>query len=110
MISSGSLFTRDYLEEAITSELVWNDASFAGISARIGKVFANFPTDRSPNEAQTEGDLIWPILEALGWQPCSGRTCRRGASSSVFDWTATLANACPHRHDRTAGVATSDRR
>lgn len=68
MISSGSLFTRDYLEEAITSETAWNDAALLEIGARIGQVFAKFPTDRSPNEAQTESDLIWPILEALGWQ------------------------------------------
>ena len=68
MISSGSLFTRDYLEEAITSETAWNDTALSEIGARIGKVFAKFPTDRSPNEAQTESDLIWPILEALGWQ------------------------------------------
>jgi hypothetical protein len=68
MISSGSLFTRDYLEEAITSETAWNDTALSEIGASIGKVFAKFPTDRSPNEAQTESDLIWPILEALGWQ------------------------------------------
>ncbi|NUB43807.1 restriction endonuclease [Fertoebacter nigrum] len=68
MISSGSLFTRDYLEEAITSEAVWNAADLDDIAARIGEVFANFPIERSPNEAQTESDLIWPILSALGWQ------------------------------------------
>ena len=68
MISSGSLFTRDYLEEAIIAQPVWNDDALAEVASRIGKVFADFPTDRSPNEAQTESDLIWPILEALGWQ------------------------------------------
>lgn len=68
MISSGSLFTRDYLEEAIVSQPAWNDDDLSEVGFRIGKVFSNFPTDRSPNEAQTESDLIWPILEALGWQ------------------------------------------
>lgn len=68
MISSGSLFTRDYLEEAITGDAAWNDVGLVEIGIRIGKIFAGFPTDRSPNEAQTESDLIWPILETLGWQ------------------------------------------
>lgn len=68
MISSGSLFTRDYLEEAITGDAAWNDVGLVEIGIRIGKIFASFPTDRSPNEAQTESDLIWPVLDALGWQ------------------------------------------
>lgn len=57
-----------YDGEAITSDAAWNNVDLVEIGIRIGKIFASFPTDRSPNEAQTESDLIWPILEALGWQ------------------------------------------
>jgi hypothetical protein len=30
-------------------------------------IFSKFPTKQSPNEAQTEDDLIWKVLAALGW-------------------------------------------
>ena len=30
-------------------------------------IFTRFPTTQSPNESQTEDDLIWPILQRLGW-------------------------------------------
>ena len=30
-------------------------------------IFARFPANRSPNESQTEDDLIWPVLDRLGW-------------------------------------------
>ena len=34
---------------------------------RCGRIFDRFPTDQTPNESQTEDDLIWPVLGALGW-------------------------------------------
>ena len=30
-------------------------------------IFERFPTAGSPNESQTEDDLIWPVLTQLGW-------------------------------------------
>ena len=30
-------------------------------------IFDDFPIGGSPNESQTENDLIWPVLERLGW-------------------------------------------
>ena len=30
-------------------------------------MFARFPVSQSPNESQTEDDLIWPVLRLLGW-------------------------------------------
>ncbi|MGK3945306.1 hypothetical protein ABK046_44040, partial [Streptomyces caeruleatus] len=33
----------------------------------LTELFAKFPTKQSPNEAQTEDDLIWKVLGALGW-------------------------------------------
>ena len=30
-------------------------------------VFERFPTAGTPNESQTENDLIWPVLERVGW-------------------------------------------
>jgi hypothetical protein len=33
----------------------------------LANIYRVFPTDRAPNESQTEDDLIWPILNRLGW-------------------------------------------
>ena len=33
------------------------------------KLFDSFPVKGNPTEAQTEKDLIWPLLEVLGWGP-----------------------------------------
>ena len=66
----GSLLTEDFLRESITGLDEWlgiTDAVLAETEAALQAVFASFPTDRSPNESQTENDLIWPVLEQLGW-------------------------------------------
>jgi hypothetical protein len=34
---------------------------------RLAQIYANFPVSQSPNESQTEDDLIWPMLAVLGW-------------------------------------------
>ena len=35
--------------------------------AKLRDLFARFPAAGSPNESQTEEDLIWPVLRTLGW-------------------------------------------
>ena len=78
----GKLFTQDYLDEGITETAAWHDlsaADFAAIETCLRDLFAAFPVAGSPNEATTEHDLIWPVLEVLGWadylpqQTTSGR-------------------------------------
>jgi len=32
------------------------------LEAGLRSLFSRFPTDLSPNESQTEDDLIWPVL------------------------------------------------
>jgi hypothetical protein len=44
-----------------------DDAALDVLATRFREVFARFPTHQAPNESQTEDDLIWPILEILGW-------------------------------------------
>jgi len=66
----GSLFSSDFLTESIARLSDWpgiDDAAIDTLAVRLRDVFARFPTHQSPNESQTEDDLIWPILEALGW-------------------------------------------
>ena len=66
----GSLFAEDFLRDSIRELPDWStipEAELDQLEADLRRVIANFPTDRYPNEAQTEDDLIWPVLTRLGW-------------------------------------------
>ena len=63
----GSLFAHDYLQESVTRLDEWRDIDAAAFEAALAGVFARFPMAGSPNESQTEDDLIWPVLVHLGW-------------------------------------------
>jgi len=66
----GVLFSGDYLGEAIAETddwLAFDDAALDELEAALAGIFADFPTGGTPNEAQTEDDLIWRVLSALGW-------------------------------------------
>lgn len=64
---SGSLFTTDYLVEAVTTTSAYLAVDTAGLRAKLGGIAAKFPQNARTNESQTEDDFIWPVLEALGW-------------------------------------------
>ena len=63
----GSLFAQDFLRESVTRLDDWRDIDAAALEAAVRDVFARFPVAGSPNESQTEDDLIWPVLAHLGW-------------------------------------------
>jgi hypothetical protein len=86
----GQLFSDYFLNEGIRSTAAYQRLaegvpSFAGdLRQRLEQIFAEFPLQGSPDEAQTEDDLIYRVLEALGWdrdawlsQP---RAARKGRS------------------------------
>ena len=67
---SGSLFAEDFLCESIKSLDDWaaiENGRVEGLETALRGTFDGFPTDLTPNESQTEDDLIWPVLELLGW-------------------------------------------
>lgn len=64
---SGSLFTTDYLVEAIKATSAYRAVDAAGLRARLDQIAAAFPQNHKTNESQTEDDFIWPVLAALGW-------------------------------------------
>ena len=69
-IYQGSLFSTDFLTGSIARLADWSgidDAMLDALATRLGALFTRFPTGQSPNESQTEDDLIWPILQTLGW-------------------------------------------
>ena len=66
----GSLFAEDFLRDSVSALPDWNiltDAALDDLEDALRNGFARFPTKGSPNESQTEEDLIWPVLAALGW-------------------------------------------
>ncbi len=66
----GGLFSGDYLEIAIAESDDWqafDDAAVVDLEVALAGTFARFQTGGSPNESETEDELIWPVLERLGW-------------------------------------------
>ncbi|MDE0332070.1 MAG: hypothetical protein OXL41_09400, partial [Nitrospinae bacterium] len=67
----GSLFAGDFLCEAICELNEWQEFDNSAIDAlenTLREFFGGFPLGGSPNESQTEDDVIWPVLEYLGWK------------------------------------------
>ena len=66
----GSLFAEDFLRDSVSELPDWNnltEATLDDLEDALRNWFVRFPTEGSPNESQTEDDLIWPVLAALGW-------------------------------------------
>ena len=66
----GTLFTTDFLTDTIQQDKEWSQVPSETVDALQGaleQIFRVFPTDQKPNETRTEDDLIWPILDRLGW-------------------------------------------
>ncbi len=69
-IFQGSLFANDFLQEAITKSADWktlDPEALVTFEHDLRTIFEHFPLAQTPNESQTEDDLIWPVLVCLGW-------------------------------------------
>jgi hypothetical protein len=69
-VTLGSLFSSDFLCESIVDLEDWqtfDNVEIVTLEEQLRVIFDQFPTDQTPNESQTEDDLIWPILACLGW-------------------------------------------
>jgi hypothetical protein len=64
---SGSLFTTDYLDQAIKAAPAYLAVDVAALRAKLDAIAGAFPYHNSPTESPTEDDFIWPVLGALGW-------------------------------------------
>jgi hypothetical protein len=66
----GGLFTRDFLHEGILETAAWKalaDADVAAFKAYATHMLAALAARDNPNEAETEKDLVYPLLAAIGW-------------------------------------------
>lgn len=67
LFTAGSLFSQDYLVEGIRRSNAYNDVDVTTLRERLEALLDVFPHTTRPNEATTENDVVWPVLEALGW-------------------------------------------
>ena len=66
----GSLFPEDFLTASVDEPPEWSAFDAAALddfTAAARDALARFPTRGTPNESETEDDLIWPVLSHLGW-------------------------------------------
>ena len=66
----GHLFSSDFLQDSIRQLFDWtfvDDRAIETLRTDLTRIFTQFPAAQSPNESQTEDDLIWPVLDRLGW-------------------------------------------
>lgn len=71
---NGSLFTRDFLIEGVRGSAAWTslaDTEIAKVRNRLTALFAPLGRLKNPTEPETEKELIWPLLEAIGWADLS---------------------------------------
>jgi hypothetical protein len=71
---NGGLFTRDFLIEGICDTESWaslNDSDVATVGKQLEKLLLTICKAKNPTEAETEKDLIWPLLEAISWADLS---------------------------------------
>lgn len=67
LFTSGALFTQDYLSQGIVGTASYQAVDVAAMRSALVQIIAGFPHADTPNEATTEGDLVWPVLRLLGW-------------------------------------------
>ena len=65
---NGGLFTRDFLIQGICETDAWtalDEAAIAMLRTRLHGLLIALGKIKNPREAETEKDLIWPMLEAV---------------------------------------------
>ena len=67
LFAAGALFTQDYLQAGITRSNAWGETDAGALRERLAAILEGFPHASKPHEATTEQDLVWPVLEAMGW-------------------------------------------
>ncbi|MBS0432463.1 MAG: hypothetical protein JSS21_08700, partial [Proteobacteria bacterium] len=85
----GQLFTSDFLREGIRETPGWANAEQAFVAFResVVGIFSGVSAGNALNEAQTEDDIIVPVLKALGWTDYTRQqTANRNGREDVPDF------------------------
>ncbi len=84
----GKLFTQDFLREGIKETDAWkclDSNELTRFRARTGAIFDTFPADSQANEAVTETEIVFQVLEALGWASLPQQTASGKGRQDVPD-------------------------
>ena len=74
----GSLFAQDFLGDPLEESRAWQelgDEQLKVVAVELRKILERFSQQHQPNEAVTEDELIWPVLDCLGWQAFLRQQC-----------------------------------
>jgi hypothetical protein len=86
----GGLFSAYFLEEGIATTSDWGQIDpgrVAALRLELASLLEDFAGRHSPNEAETEADLIEPILRLIGWGAIlPQQTAARTGRSDVPDY------------------------
>jgi hypothetical protein len=94
----GQLFTTDFLLRSITDLPAWHDTDSAGypaFRAELTRVFASRTAQSELNEAQTEDEIVKPILNALGFADAWLSQVNIGKTRSRFDFVVLFERCLP---------------
>jgi predicted type IV restriction endonuclease len=98
----GGLFTRDFLHQGIletAASKALAEADVAAFKTSATQMLAALAARENPNEAETEDNLVYPLLEAIGWadrdvQPNASTKARSDVPDALlFADAATKATA-----------------
>ena len=67
----GALFTRDWLKQGVTESPEWQNLEISEVEQLYESaqhLLHEHSGHKKPTEAETEDQLIYPLLELLGWQ------------------------------------------
>lgn len=105
----GQLFTQDFLTRGILetpAHRALDAAALDGLRAALAPIFAGRTAQSTLNEAQTESEIIAPVLLALGWEDTLPQVNLSGKRrEDVPDWllfanSAAKAAALPLKDDQ----------
>ncbi len=85
----GTLFTQDFLERGVAETPQWrnlDDGAFRAFQEAVVETYRRIQANSTINEATTESEIIFPVIEALGWTDClPQQTASRSGREDVPD-------------------------
>lgn len=101
----GRLLPRYFLDEGLPATQPWtllSDAEVDAFAARVAPLFDAMRAAATPSEAETEKDLIFPILAALGWAslPQQGTGQRSDTRPDALLFANAAVHAAARGHPR----------
>lgn len=97
----GTLFTQDFLERGVAETPQWrnlDEGAFRAFQEAVVEIYRRIRANSTINEATTESEIIFPVIEALGWtdylpQQTASRSGREDVPDALLFPNATAKAA-----------------